>query len=107
RAHPKRAEIWGLSSAGGYAWVLDVQANQIVAQIPVGAAPYALDFSPDGRRAYVAASGSNTVVAIDTDSRQIVARGRAGRRPWIARVSPDGTRLVVSNREDATISMLE
>src|SRR5271169_2653276 len=25
RAHPTRAEIWGLSSAGGYVWVLDVR----------------------------------------------------------------------------------
>jgi YVTN family beta-propeller protein len=79
RAHPKRPEIWGVSSAGGYAWVLDVQSNQIVARIPVGTLPYALDFSADGRRAYVAASGSNAIVAIDTASRQIVARGRAGR----------------------------
>src|ERR1700734_1803030 len=36
RANPTRKEIWGLSSAGGYAWVLDVNTNQIVAKIPVG-----------------------------------------------------------------------
>ncbi|MGC2705141.1 MAG: YncE family protein, partial [Candidatus Acidiferrales bacterium] len=66
RAHPTRPEIWGLSSLGGYVWVLDVRSNQVVARIPVGAAPYALDFSPDGRRAYVAASGPGTVFAIDT-----------------------------------------
>src|SRR5271157_5525253 len=48
RAHPTRPEIWGLSSAGGYAWVLNAKSNQVVARIPVGAAPYALDFSPDG-----------------------------------------------------------
>ena len=77
REHPMRKEIWGLSSAGGYAWILDVKSNQIVAHIPVGAEPYALDFSPDGKRAFVAASGANTVVAIDCASRAIVARGRA------------------------------
>src|SRR5208282_5633515 len=48
RAHPTRNEIWGLSSAGGYAWVLDAKLNRIVARIPVGVEPYALDFSPDG-----------------------------------------------------------
>ena len=107
RANPARKEIWGLSSTGGYAWVLDVTTNRIVARIPVGAAPYALDFSPDGLRAYVAASGANTVVAIDCASRRIVARGRAGRRPWIARVTPDGKLLLVSNRDDATVSLLD
>jgi YVTN family beta-propeller protein len=65
RANPAREEIWGLSSSGGYAWVLDVTTNRVVSRIPVGSAPYALDFSPDGTRAYVAASGSNTVVEID------------------------------------------
>src|ERR1700734_2906691 len=45
RAHPTRDEIWGLSSAGGYVWVLDTKSNRIVAKIPVGSEPYALDFS--------------------------------------------------------------
>jgi YVTN family beta-propeller protein len=107
RAHPSRKEIWGLSSAGGYAWVLDVRTNHVIARIPVGAAPYALDFSPDGTRAYVASSGSNTIVAIDCATRQIVARGRAGRSPWIARVSPNGKLLLVSNRDDSTVSLLD
>lgn len=34
RAHPTRPEIWGLSSLGGYVWVLDVRTNQIVARVP-------------------------------------------------------------------------
>ncbi|HEV2182865.1 MAG TPA: hypothetical protein VGR39_04205, partial [Candidatus Acidoferrales bacterium] len=69
RAHPKRDEIWGVSTTGGYAWVLDTRSGQIVARIPVGANPYAIDFSPDAKRAYVAASGSDAVVAIDCASR--------------------------------------
>src|SRR6202040_24482 len=28
RPHPTRPEIWGLSSVGGYAWILDVRSNQ-------------------------------------------------------------------------------
>ena len=44
RAHPTRKEIWGLSSAGGYVWVLDVDTNQVVARIPVGAEPYRAGF---------------------------------------------------------------
>src|SRR6202142_1335006 len=78
RSHPTRAEIWGLSSAQGFAWVLDAKTNRIAARIPVGAAPYALDFSPDGARAYVAASGSNEVVEINCASRQVMAKSRAG-----------------------------
>ena len=49
RAHPTRDEIWGLSSTGGYVWVLDAKTNQIVGRIYVGAGAYALDFSADGQ----------------------------------------------------------
>ena len=107
RAHPTRPEIWGLSSAGGYAWVLDTKTGRIAARIAVGESPYALEFSPDGEHAYVAASGANTVVEIDCATRQIVSRVRAGRRPWIARISPDGKMLVVSNHDDASVSLFD
>src|SRR5580698_3418269 len=106
RPHPTRPEIWGVSTDGGYAWVIDAKLGRLVAKIPVGALPYAIDFSPDGNRAYVAASGANTVIAIDTATRQVIAQGRAGHRPWIARATPDGKLVVVSNRDDATVSLL-
>src|SRR6266478_4085517 len=90
REHPTRAEVWGVSSQGGYAWVLSARTNQVAARVAVGAMPYALDFSPDGARAYAAASGSDTVVAIDCQSRAVVARGRTGHEPVLARATPDG-----------------
>src|ERR1700675_3054699 len=58
REHPTRAEVWGVSSSGGFAWVLDSRTSQIATRIPVGALPFSLDFSPDGNRAYVPSSGS-------------------------------------------------
>src|SRR5216684_3322734 len=65
RAHPTRAEIWGVSTSGGFVWVLEAATDRVVAQISVGASPFALDFSPDGRTAFVTASGADTVFAID------------------------------------------
>jgi YVTN family beta-propeller protein len=106
RANPKRNEIWGVSSSGGYVWVLDVRTLQVT-RIPAGRSPFAIDFSADGSRAFVAASGSDSIVAIDTQTHAIVARGRAGRRPWIARVTPDGKTLLVTNRDDSTVSLLD
>src|ERR1700740_2907271 len=50
REHPARKKIGGLSSVGGYAWVIGVKPKQIVPPIRVGPEPYALDFSPDGKR---------------------------------------------------------
>src|SRR5437870_7385333 len=52
REHATRAEILGVSSAGGYIWILDPRTNQVTTRIAVGPLPYALDFSADGRRVY-------------------------------------------------------
>ncbi|MBZ5529254.1 MAG: YncE family protein, partial [Acidobacteriia bacterium] len=69
--HPTRAEVWGVSTAGGYVWILDAKTNQIAARIPVGASPYAVAFSADGARAYVSAAGGEALLVIDCATRQI------------------------------------
>jgi YVTN family beta-propeller protein len=107
RTHPTRAEIWGVSTDGGFVWVLDAKMDRVVARISVGASPFALDFSPDGRRAYVTASGGDSLVAIDCASRQIVARARTGKQPMLARVTPDGKNVAVVNRDDATLQIFD
>src|SRR5712691_10232875 len=85
REHPTRPEIFGVSTAGGYVWILDPRANhftgEVIARIAVGPLPYTLDFSPDGNRIYTTASGNNTLVAIDVRRRVVVARAATGREP--------------------------
>jgi YVTN family beta-propeller protein len=109
REHPTRPEVYGVSSAGGYVWILNPRANHftglITARIPVGPLPYALDFSPDGSRVYTTASGNNTVLAIDARSRAIVARGSTGREPVLAHATPDGKTLLVVNRRGGTLGI--
>src|SRR5258708_19668612 len=100
REHPTRAEIWGLSSSGGFAWVLNSRTSQIIARVAVGALPYSMDFSPDGRRLYVPASGNNTLVALDCSTRQVVAPSPTGTQPVAPPLSPDGKLALVVNRKD-------
>src|ERR1700674_2218474 len=76
REHPTRAEVWGVSTAEGFVWVLDTRTNQLTAKIPVGSLPYALDFSPDGAKAYVTSSGNNPLVAIDCRTRAILGTAK-------------------------------
>src|SRR5207244_7027277 len=96
-----------------YVWVIDAPRDALVARIPLGAAPidrnaapFALDFSPDGSRAYIAASGSSSLVAIDCATRQLIARARTGRRPSLARVTRDGRLVLVSDRADSPLMVL-
>ncbi len=109
REHPSRPEIFGVSTTGGYVWVLDPRANhftgQVTARIAVGPLPYSLDFSPDGNRVYTTASGNNTLVVIDAKSRSVVGRAATGREPVLARVTPDGKNVLVMNRRDGSLGI--
>src|ERR1700681_4061070 len=105
REHPTRPEIWGVSTAEGFVWVLDTRTNQVTAKIPVGPLPYAVDFSPDGARAYMTSSGNNTLVAIDCRTRAILGSAKTDREPVLARSTAAGKTIVVANRGDATVSL--
>src|SRR5438874_10076273 len=107
REHPTRAEVWGVSSNGGFAWVLDSRTSQIISHIRVGALPYSLDFSPDGNHVYVPASGSNFLTVIDCNSRQVVAHSATGSQPVAARVSHDGKLVLVLNKGAATVGIYD
>lgn len=104
REHTTRDEIWGVCTAGGYAFVVDAPTSQVT-RIPVGPAPYSLDFSSDGSRIYTTASGSDQLVAIDTVTRQIYGRAHTAAEPVQARLTPDGKNIAVVNRRAATLSI--
>jgi len=93
--HPKRHEVWGVSSGGGYVWVIDTRSNQITARIAVGGLPYSIEFSSKGDRAYTTASGADQLIAIDCATRAIVARAKTGSQPVQVRITPDNKFLLV------------
>ena len=108
--HPKRAEIWGVSSTGannssGSIWVLDARSNQISARILVGPLPYSLDFSARGDRAYTTSSASDQLLAIDCASRSIIGRAKTGSQPIQVRITPDNKTLLVVNHRSATLGI--
>jgi len=105
REHPTRAEVWGVSSIGGYAWVLNSRVNQITARIPVGALPFALDFSRDGSRIYTTSSGNDTLLAVNCESHAILARAKTGSEPVIAHVTPDDKTVLVVNRRGGSLGI--
>jgi YVTN family beta-propeller protein len=113
REHPTRPEVFGVSSTGGYVWILDPRfdpldghfTGQVTARIAVGPLPYALDFSPDGKRVYTTASGNDTLLAIDARSRAVVARAQTGREPVLAHATPDGKSILVVNRRDGSLGI--
>ena len=107
RAHPTRKEIWGLSSAAGYVWVLNVETNQIVARIPVGhrslRARFFSRWIAGLRRCVRLQYSSRNRLRFTKDYRAYTHRTTT----MDARVSPSGKLLLVSNREDSTVSLLD
>jgi len=55
---------------------------KLVAEVPVGARPWGIALSADGRRLYAANGPSNDVSVVDTQSLRVIARIPAGRSPW-------------------------
>ncbi|MEI9986797.1 MAG: beta-propeller fold lactonase family protein [Aliidongia sp.] len=68
--------------------------------IPTGSIPYAVAFSPDGSRAYVANNQDSTVSVISTAARANIATIAVGPAPMELAVSPDGSTRYVDNSNE-------
>jgi len=69
-----------------------------VGSIPVGTNPFGMAASPDGRRLYVACSGSNNVYTIDTRTNQIMFPPvQVGAYPIHVAVAPKGDCIFVTS----------
>jgi YVTN family beta-propeller protein len=85
--------------------VIDTSKNQVVATIGVHKLPYFISVDAEGRRAYVANSGSNTVSVIDLEARREIAVAGTGEEPGLAKIAPDMRSLVVTNRRSGSVSV--
>ncbi len=75
--------------------------------ITAGESPWAIDFSPDGERAYVACHDSGNVVVVDAETLEETTSVDVGFRPFDICVSPDGRFACISNMEDGTVSVVD
>jgi YVTN family beta-propeller protein len=107
--NPKRDEVYvvntGTAEGTGSVSVIDTEANQVAATIPVHKLPYFIDVDAAGERAYVANSGSNTVSVIDLGRRREIGVVGTGEQPGLARISRDMRSLVVTNRGGGSVSI--
>ncbi len=87
--------------------MIDAQKNAVVATIPVHRRPYFIDVSVDGRRGYVANSGSNNVSVLDLDRHKEIAVVGVGEAPGIAKISPDNETLLVTNRMSGSVTLID
>jgi YVTN family beta-propeller protein len=108
--NPVTNEIYVVNTqpyAEGSVSVIDAYNGRVDATIPVHRLPYFIEVAPDGRRAYVPSSGSNTVSVIDLKRRRVIFTAGAGEAPGLARIAPDMRSLVVTNRASGSVSIFD
>jgi len=69
--------------------------------------PFNLTLSQDGKRAYVACEGSDSLIIVDLESRKVLAEIEVGHQPHAVCLSPGGTVAYVSNRGSDTVSVVD
>ncbi|MFF4364522.1 cytochrome D1 domain-containing protein [Streptomyces sp. NPDC001594] len=77
--------------------VFDTATNTEIDYIKVGVNPVGLAVAPDGRRVYVANSGSDSLSVVDTASGKVVDEVKVGSDPVHVVASPDGRHVYVAN----------
>lgn len=104
---PDGREIWAAAMATqGRVLVYDATSLNLLREIPVGIEPAEVTFSADGKRAFIANGGSNSVTVIDQMSKQVVGTVPVGHNPVGAWPGTDN-RLYVDNEESKTLSVIQ
>lgn len=74
---------------GGTVAVVDISATpKLVTEIPVGARPWGIALSQDGKHLYTANGSSNDVTIVDTATLQVVKKVPVGKSPWGVVLAP-------------------
>lgn len=99
----------GAMSGSGEIWAIDTatDAVAVAAKVPVGVHPAHVVVTPDGRFAYVANGGENTVCVVDISARRVVDTIPVGVSPHGMRISSDGKQAWVANLKGGTISVID
>jgi YVTN family beta-propeller protein len=83
------------------------EALKLQGKVAVGEHPFAVAFSPDGRRILALNVLSNDVSVIDTSSQKVIATIAVGRAPYGVAFSDDGERAYVTNQHAASVSVID
>ena len=102
-----RAPFAYFVEAGGNLLVVDTATNTYIAEIEVGASPYAAVVNPAGSRVYVSNFGSNSVSVVDVANKAVVATVPVGAGPQGLAVGPSGSRVYVASFNAGTVSVID
>ncbi len=92
----------------GEATVIDVASGKILRVVEdIGIEPEGVTFTPDGKRVFVTAEATNTVIVIDPWEGSILGEILVGNRPRRGVFTPDGSEYWVTNELGGTVSVID
>jgi YVTN family beta-propeller protein len=78
---PDGKTLWSTSKVNGYAYVYSLADMKEIGRVFVGQHPEWFTFTPDGKFAYIAAAGDNSVTVVDVQTLKVVAHIPVGQVP--------------------------
>lgn len=95
--------IWIPNQGGTTIDVIDPVTNKVVQTIKGFGVPYGVNFSPDGRRAYVTDLSDHNLDIVDTQTGEIMKKVHLSGNPNTMVVTKDGKRVFISINPDTDI----
>jgi YVTN family beta-propeller protein len=86
---------------------IDTSSNKIIKAIATGAGAHNVTFSPDGKLAYIANLGTNSITIIDAATKEILADVLTDTKAHDVAVSPDGKIAVSCNVGAGNITFID
>ena len=111
-AAPNGRQLYVANRTAGVVTVVDTAVDEVTARIRIDAGPpQFINFSPDGRRAYVSVWDEERTVAavsvLDTTTNSVVETIPVDTRPFLSAVSPDGKWVYVPNHDTDSVSVID
>ena len=104
--NPAGTRVYTANCADNTVSVIDTLTRRVIATVPVGPQPTAVDVDPSGREVLVTSAGSNTLQLLNAQTHQVSATIPVGTAPSGVAVIRDGTLAYVANRGSRSISVV-
>jgi YVTN family beta-propeller protein len=104
---PDRSRVFTSNMRSGSVTAIDLASGKIVATVPTGEEPEAIDLSPDGNEVWVGHRKSDTLVVLDAHTLAKRAEIPCAHVPIRLKFTPDGERVLVSNNGSGDVAVFD